>query len=64
MASTLPDRPHQRGGFALIEVMVSALIAVPSTGAGSLPAQATGRAGAEDRHRAKPSRSPKKIRRA
>lgn len=49
----MPNRPAARGqeGFALIEVMVSALIAVMVTGAVIGLLNATGRAAAEQRHR-------------
>jgi Tfp pilus assembly protein PilV len=51
--ATIPARssPPDEAGFALIEVMVSALIAVLMTGAVIALLNASGRAGAEERHR-------------
>ena len=43
--------PPREAGFALVEVMVSALIAVIMTGAVVGTLNASGRSGAEDRHR-------------
>ena len=48
---TSPPRSNREGGFALIEVLISGLIAVTMTGAVFGLLTASGRSGTEDRHR-------------